>query len=100
MMFGVCGTKDQDESIRLIHRALEAAITFVDPGDVYSAGESDGAGPREEAEVCLRFHPRSGRWGAALRASGTPSRAEDLGGQVRLLIAATIHTGTTGTNAS
>ena len=41
MMFGDWGTKDHDESIRIIHRALDAGITFVDTADVYSAGESE-----------------------------------------------------------
>jgi aryl-alcohol dehydrogenase-like predicted oxidoreductase len=37
MMFGEWGIKDHDESIRIIHRALDAGITFVDTADVYSA---------------------------------------------------------------
>jgi aryl-alcohol dehydrogenase-like predicted oxidoreductase len=41
MMFGEWGTKDHDQSIRIIHRALDAGITFVDTADVYSAGESE-----------------------------------------------------------
>ncbi|MFI5937893.1 aldo/keto reductase [Actinoplanes sp. NPDC051494] len=41
MMFGDWGTKDHDESIRIIHRALDAGINFVDTADVYSAGESE-----------------------------------------------------------
>lgn len=41
MMFGEWGTKDHDESIRIIHRALDAGITFVDTADVYSFGESE-----------------------------------------------------------
>jgi len=41
MMLGEWGTKDHDQSIRIIHRALDAGITFVDTADVYSAGESE-----------------------------------------------------------
>jgi aryl-alcohol dehydrogenase-like predicted oxidoreductase len=41
MMFGAWGTKDHDESIRIIHRALDGGITFVDTADVYSQGESE-----------------------------------------------------------
>ncbi len=41
MMFGDWGTKDHDESIRIIHRALDAGINFVDTADVYSRGESE-----------------------------------------------------------
>jgi aryl-alcohol dehydrogenase-like predicted oxidoreductase len=41
MMFGDWGTKDHDESINIIHRALDAGINFVDTADVYSHGESE-----------------------------------------------------------
>jgi aryl-alcohol dehydrogenase-like predicted oxidoreductase len=41
MMFGDWGNKDQDESIRIIHRALDAGINFIDTADVYSQGESE-----------------------------------------------------------
>ena len=37
MMFGAWGETDHDESIRIIHRALDAGINFVDTADVYSA---------------------------------------------------------------
>src|SRR6185437_3722670 len=41
MMFGAWGNPDHDDSIRIIHRALDARINFVDTADVYSAGESE-----------------------------------------------------------
>ncbi len=41
MMFGAWGNPDHDDSIRIIHRALEAGINFVDTADVYSHGESE-----------------------------------------------------------
>jgi aryl-alcohol dehydrogenase-like predicted oxidoreductase len=41
MMFGAWGNTDHDESIRIIHRALDAGINFIDTADVYSAGESE-----------------------------------------------------------
>ena len=41
MMFGDWGNKDHDESIRIIHRALDAGINFIDTADVYSRGESE-----------------------------------------------------------
>jgi aryl-alcohol dehydrogenase-like predicted oxidoreductase len=41
MMFGDWGTKDHEESIRIIHRALDAGINFIDTADVYSGGESE-----------------------------------------------------------
>jgi aryl-alcohol dehydrogenase-like predicted oxidoreductase len=41
MMFGAWGNTDHDDSIRIIHRALDAGINFVDTADVYSRGESE-----------------------------------------------------------
>jgi aryl-alcohol dehydrogenase-like predicted oxidoreductase len=41
MMLGGWGNPDHDESVRIIHRALDAGINFVDTADVYSAGESE-----------------------------------------------------------
>src|SRR6201995_1453958 len=41
MMFGAWGNTDHDDSIRIIHRALDSGINFVDTADVYSAGESE-----------------------------------------------------------
>jgi aryl-alcohol dehydrogenase-like predicted oxidoreductase len=41
MMFGDWGNKDHDDSIRIIHRALDAGINFIDTADIYSQGESE-----------------------------------------------------------
>ncbi|HSS10722.1 MAG TPA: aldo/keto reductase [Acidimicrobiales bacterium] len=41
MMFGAWGNPDHDDSVRIIHRALDAGINFIDTADVYSAGESE-----------------------------------------------------------
>jgi aryl-alcohol dehydrogenase-like predicted oxidoreductase len=41
MMFGAWGNTDHDESVRIIHRALDAGINFVDTADVYARGESE-----------------------------------------------------------
>jgi aryl-alcohol dehydrogenase-like predicted oxidoreductase len=41
MMFGAIGNPDHDESIRIIHKALDAGINFVDTADMYSHGESE-----------------------------------------------------------
>jgi aryl-alcohol dehydrogenase-like predicted oxidoreductase len=41
MMFGAWGNPDHDDSVRIIHAALDAGINFVDTADVYSAGESE-----------------------------------------------------------
>jgi aryl-alcohol dehydrogenase-like predicted oxidoreductase len=41
MMFGAMGNPDHDDSVRIIRRALDAGINFVDTADVYSGGESE-----------------------------------------------------------
>ncbi len=41
MMFGAWGNTDHDDSIGIIHRALDAGINFIDTADVYSRGESE-----------------------------------------------------------
>ena len=41
MMFGGFGNKDHDECVKMIHRALDAGINFVDTADIYSSGESE-----------------------------------------------------------
>ena len=41
MMFGAWGNQDHDDSIRIIHRAVDAGINFIDTADMYSFGESE-----------------------------------------------------------
>lgn len=41
MMFGKLANSDHEESIRIIHKALDFGINFVDTADRYSAGESE-----------------------------------------------------------
>jgi aryl-alcohol dehydrogenase-like predicted oxidoreductase len=41
MMFGAVGNADHDESIKIIHKALDAGINFIDTADFYSHGESE-----------------------------------------------------------
>src|SRR5580658_6842969 len=41
MMFGAWGNTDHEDSIRIIDRALDAGINFIDTADVYSRGESE-----------------------------------------------------------
>ncbi|GAA3598191.1 aldo/keto reductase [Nonomuraea rosea] len=41
MMFGAVGNPDHDDSIKIIHRALDAGINFIDTADMYSSGESE-----------------------------------------------------------
>jgi aryl-alcohol dehydrogenase-like predicted oxidoreductase len=41
MMLGKVGNADHDDSIRIIHKALDAGINFIDTADAYSRGESE-----------------------------------------------------------
>jgi aryl-alcohol dehydrogenase-like predicted oxidoreductase len=41
MMFGQMGNTDHDECVRIIHKALDAGINFIDTADAYSGGESE-----------------------------------------------------------
>src|ERR1700749_3902278 len=66
MMFGAWGNTDHDDSIRIIHAALDEGINFVDTADVYSAGESEEivgqalAGCRDDVARARTFHRRMG----------------------------------------
>jgi aryl-alcohol dehydrogenase (NADP+) len=41
MMLGGMGNPDHEDSTRIIHKALDAGINFIDTADRYSAGESE-----------------------------------------------------------
>lgn len=63
MMFGAWGEPDHDTSIKIIHRALDAGINFIDTADVYSQGESEvivgkalANGRREEVILATKVH--------------------------------------------
>jgi aryl-alcohol dehydrogenase-like predicted oxidoreductase len=67
MMFGEWGNTDHDESIRIIHRALDAGINFIDTADVYSQGESEeivgkalAGGRREQVVLATKVHGEMG----------------------------------------
>jgi aryl-alcohol dehydrogenase-like predicted oxidoreductase len=66
MMFGAWGEPDHDESIRIIHRALDAGINFIDTADVYSQGESEEIvakalkGRRDDIVLATKFHGAMG----------------------------------------
>ena len=67
MMFGEWGNPDHDESIRIIHRALDAGINFIDTADVYSRGESEmivgkalAGGRRDNVVLATKVHGTMG----------------------------------------
>ena len=66
MMFGAWGNTDHDDSIRIIHHALDAGINFVDTADVYAQGESEEivgkalAGRRDSVILATKAHGKMG----------------------------------------
>ncbi|MGP3955684.1 aldo/keto reductase [Nonomuraea sp. 3N208] len=66
MMFGSAGNPDHDDSIRIIHTALDHGINFVDTADMYSAGESEEIvgkalqGRRDEVVLATKVHFQMG----------------------------------------
>src|SRR4051812_33096443 len=41
MMFGAWGNTGHEDSVRIVHAALDAGINVIDTADVYSRGESE-----------------------------------------------------------
>jgi aryl-alcohol dehydrogenase-like predicted oxidoreductase len=67
MMFGAWGNPDHDESIRIIHRAVDAGINFIDTADVYARGESEeivgkalAGGKRDQVVLATKAHGSMG----------------------------------------
>lgn len=61
MMFGPIGNSDHKDCVRIIHRAFDAGINFLDTADVYSRGESEEIvgralkGKRDDVIVATKF---------------------------------------------
>src|ERR1700681_60351 len=67
MMFAAWGETEHDASIRIIHRALDAGINFIDTADVYSRGESEEivakaltGGRRDDVVLATKVHAAMG----------------------------------------
>ncbi len=67
MMFGQWGNTDHQDSIRIIHCALDAGINFIDTADVYSGGESEevvgkalACGKRDNVVLATKVHGSMG----------------------------------------
>jgi aryl-alcohol dehydrogenase-like predicted oxidoreductase len=66
MMFGPMGNADRDNCVRIIHRALEGGINFVDTADVYSRGASEEIvgtalrGRRDSVVLATKVHGSMG----------------------------------------
>jgi aryl-alcohol dehydrogenase-like predicted oxidoreductase len=66
-MFGAWGNTDHEDSIKIIHRALDAGINFIDTADVYSRGESEeivgqalAGGRRDNVILATKVHGTMG----------------------------------------
>jgi aryl-alcohol dehydrogenase-like predicted oxidoreductase len=66
MMFGAWGNRDHDDSVRIIHTALDGGINFIDTADVYSRGESEEIvgqalrGRRDQVVLATKAHGNMG----------------------------------------
>src|SRR5450756_1474877 len=67
MMFGDWGNQDHEDSVKIIHRALDAGINFIDTADVYSGGESEeivgkalAGGRRDNVVLATKVHGTMG----------------------------------------
>jgi len=62
MMFGAVGNPDHEDSVRIIHAALDSGINFVDTADMYSRGESEEIvgkalkGRRDDVVLATKVH--------------------------------------------
>jgi len=62
MMFGAVGNPDHDDSVRIIHSALDRGVNFVDTADMYSGGESEEIvgkalkGRRDDVVLATKVH--------------------------------------------
>ena len=67
MMFGGMGNPDHDDCIRIIHKALDFGINFVDTADRYSGGESEEIvgkalkGRRDNIVLATKVHGAMGK---------------------------------------
>jgi aryl-alcohol dehydrogenase-like predicted oxidoreductase len=66
MMFGGWANADQADGVRIIHKALDAGINFVDTADVYSRGDSEEIvgkalkGRRDSVVLATKVHGTMG----------------------------------------
>jgi aryl-alcohol dehydrogenase-like predicted oxidoreductase len=67
MMFGAWGNTDHEDCVKIIHRALDAGINFIDTADVYGRGESEeivgqalSGGRRDDVILATKVHGSMG----------------------------------------
>jgi len=78
-MSEVYGPIDDDESVRVIHRALDLGVTFLDTADVYGAGHNEKLvgraikDRRDEVVLATKFGIREVVGGGEVRVDGSPA---------------------------
>ncbi|WPB95494.1 aldo/keto reductase [Streptomyces malaysiensis] len=66
MVFNQMGNPDHDDCVRIIHRALDSGINFIDTADVYGHGEAEKIvgkalkGQRDDIVLATKFNGRMG----------------------------------------
>jgi aryl-alcohol dehydrogenase-like predicted oxidoreductase len=87
LMLGAWGEPDHGVAVRIIHRALDAGINFIDTADVYSQGESEvivgkalAGGRRDDVVLATKVR---GQMGTGTGRGGDPNRQ---GGSRRWII--------------
>jgi len=64
MMFGAVGNPDHEDCVRIVHRAIDAGINFIDTADAYSRGESEEIagkairGRRDSLVIATKFYTK------------------------------------------
>ncbi len=62
MMFGAVGNPDEEDCVRIVHRALDEGINFIDTADAYSRGGSEEIigkaikGRRDSLVIATKFY--------------------------------------------
>jgi len=78
-MSEVYGPIDDEESTRVVHRALELGVTFLDTADVYGDGHNEKLvgraiqGRRDEVVLATKFGIREVVGGGEVRVDGSPA---------------------------
>ncbi|MBP2472431.1 aryl-alcohol dehydrogenase-like predicted oxidoreductase [Crossiella equi] len=66
MMFGPLGNPDHEDCARIVHRALDAGVNFIDTADVYGHSETETIvgkalrGRRDDVVLATKFNGRMG----------------------------------------
>lgn len=72
------GTRDEDEAVATIHRALDLGVTFLDTADMYGPFTNEQlvgraiAGRRDEVQLATKFGNERNPDGSWVRINGTP----------------------------